>query len=88
MSSSSSSKCVRVTFLIAISCRNKPCVGLQSFPTATETGFGGSGRCRFTSPLALIRAVCSTSPVPQDAWVFHTRSVGGLGLRPAPEAQI
>lgn len=49
---------------------------------------GLPGKCGVTSPPALIRVVCSTSPVPQDGWVFHTRSVGGLGPRPAPEAQI
>lgn len=82
MSSSSSSKCVRVTFLVAISWRESP--GGSALSNRPYLGWKGA----ITSPLALSRVVCSTSPVPQEAWVFHTRSVGGLGLLPAPEAQI
>lgn len=38
-----------------------------------------------TSPLALMRLVCRRSPVPQEFWLFHTTSVGGLWV-PLPEA--
>lgn len=41
-----------------------------------------------TSPLELMRAVRRLSPQPQLLWFFHTMSVGGLWVAPAPEAQI
>ena len=43
---------------------------------------------RLTSPLALMRVVWNRSPLPQEFWVFHTRSVGGLWEPPPLAAQI
>lgn len=41
-----------------------------------------------TSPVELMRAVRRLLPQPQVFCAFHTKSVGGLWVAPAPEAQI
>lgn len=41
-----------------------------------------------TSPLELMSAVRRLFPQPQVFCAFHTKSVGGLWVAPAPEAQI
>lgn len=40
----------------------------------------------FTSPSALIKVVRISFPVPQEAWLFHSRSDGGLCATPASAA--
>lgn len=52
-----------------------------------ETG-KASGVRRPTSPPALIRVVCSWSPVPHEFWFFHTTSEGGLWVPFPAAAQI
>lgn len=37
----------------------------------------------FTSPSALIRVVSISFPVPHEAWLFHSKSDGGLCATPA-----
>ena len=41
-----------------------------------------------TSPVELMRAVRRLFPQPQVFCAFHTKSVGGLWVAPAPAAQI
>ena len=48
----------------------------------------GSARSPPTSPLELMRAVRRLSPLPHELCAFHTTSLGGLWVAPAPEAQI
>lgn len=40
-----------------------------------------------TSPCGLISTTWTPSPEPQEDWFFQTRSVGGLELTPASDAQ-
>lgn len=41
-----------------------------------------------SSPVELMRAVRRLFPQPQVFCAFHTRSLGGLWVAPAPAAQI
>lgn len=88
MSSSSSSNWVRVTFLIAISWRKRSRMCQNQNLFRHKVFFNMSTNESSTSPLALIRVVWNRSPEPQEGWLFHSRSEGGLWAPPEPALQI
>lgn len=69
--------------------------GLPGAPNHAELGSPGlrtapleGAADRLTSPVEVWREVRRLSPEPQELWLFHTMSEGGLWVTPAPEAQI